>query len=205
LLNTFGDTNAPAARTNSSAFVHESTRFSFPDAVENFRRVDIHKYDKEGRDMGVGYNSPLPIAATVYVYPGPKDFSVLPALKSKDMSEALLNQHFKLCKQDITRNHPEAKFLGEGNCTITQGKNKFEGRKATYSFDYKFGPQAVESISELYVFLLEPGVKFLATDRHFVKYRVTYPAAMKSEAESETSAFMAKLPWPVKEQKKAKP
>ena len=63
---------------------------------------------------------------------------------------------------------------------------------------YKFGLMAQETTSELYVFLIEPNVKFLVTSRYFVTYRVTYPAKKETAAETEVAAFLTDLAWPTK-------
>ena len=160
-------------------------------ANERFRSHD-------GRDVGVGYNSPTPIAATVFIYPGPKDFALLPAPKLENVSEALLDQHFQVCKQDILRNHSDGKMIAESPCKIVQGKNRIEGKRASFSLSYKFGSFPQKSVSELYVFLIDPSVKFLVTDREFVKYRFTYPILEKAHAESEVAAFLSDLAWPTK-------
>ena len=89
-------------------------------------------------------------------------------------------------------------MIAESPCQIVQGKNRIEGKRASFSLSYKFGSLPQESVSELYVFLIDPSVKFLVTDREFVKYRFTYPTARKTEAEPEVSAFMNRLVWPAK-------
>lgn len=187
-----------SAQSTSSLYVHPFTRFSFPESVGSFRRVEIDKYDQEGRDVGVGYNASIPIAATVFVYPGPKDFALVPAPKQEGVSDSLLVRHFEQCKQDIFRAHPDAKLLGESNFTLVQGKNEFYGKRAVFSLKYNFGLLARESTSELYVFLMEPGLKFLLTDRYFVMYRITYPSGKGAEAEPQVSELMTNLSWPVK-------
>jgi hypothetical protein len=158
--------------------------------------VRIHKYDLKGKDIGVGYNSPSPITMTVYVYPGPKDFAITPVPKSMSASEQVLEQHFKICKQEVMTGNPNVELLGEAKCKVVQGGHGFEGRKAVFSMSYDFGGVLQASISELYVFVMEPGVKFLLTDRQFVKYRATYPEAKRSQAEAEVGAFMHELVWP---------
>jgi len=183
-----------------STFVHSFTKFSFPESVGSFHRLKVQKYDPQGRDIGVGYDSSTPIALTVFVYPGPKDFALLPSPKLGDVSEGLLDGHFQTCKKDIIRHHSDARLITEGACEIVQGGNRFKGRKAVYSLNYTFGPLAKPqlSLSELYVFLVEPGLKFLATDRNFNKYRITYPETKKVQTETEVSEFMNNLLWPVK-------
>jgi hypothetical protein len=190
-----GDRTSPS---NSSTFVHPFSKFAFPDSVGVFRRIEVRKYDREGRDVGVGYNSSTPIAATVFVYPGPKDFSILPSPMSSDVSQGLLGQHFQTCKQEILRSHPDARLISERSFKLIQGDNQFEGMKATFSMSYKFGLTSQDSTSEVYLFLVEPGMKLLVTGRQFVKYRATYPTTKGAQAESEFAAFMTNLVWPTK-------
>ena len=182
----------------SPTFVHTFTKFSFPVSVGTFHRSNVQKYDGKGKDIGVGYNSSTPIAATVFVYPGAKDFALLPSPKLENVSEALLDTQFQACKLDILRHHPDAKLIGEGSCNIVQGSNQFTGKKSTYSLGYNFGFASQESVSELCVFLIEPSVKFLLTERYFVKYRITYPLSRRGQAESEVASFMTDLVWPAK-------
>jgi len=195
-------TNAPrrdsSEQPESSTFVHSFTKFSFPESIGVFHRVNVRKFDPEGRNVGVGYNSPTPIAATVFVYPGPKDFALLPSPKLEGVSETLLDQHFQACKQEILRNHADAKLTSENLCKIVKGKNRFEGKRAVFSMTEKFGSSDLDSASEVCVFLIEPGVKFLVTGRSFVKYRFTYPIARRPQAQPEVAAFMSDLAWPTK-------
>lgn len=182
----------------SGTYVHASSRFSFPERIGTFRRVEIRKYDQEGRDIGVGYNSPSPVVMTVYVYPGPKDFALTPAAKSMSASEVVLDSHFRGCEHAVLKEHPDAKLLGEARCKLVQGRQEFEGRKAVFSMQYRYGMTSQPSVSELYVFVIEPGTKFLLTGRQFVKYRATYPVADKVKGETELASFMGELVWPTK-------
>ncbi len=133
---------------------------------------------------------------TVYVYPGPKDVSVLPSPNQENVSEALLDQHFQVCKQEIIRNHPDAKFMSESPCKIIQGKSQFKGKKAVFTLNYKFGLFEQESVSELYLFLIEPNMKFLVSDRYFVKARDTFPSGKLDAAKPELQSFLTALAWP---------
>ena len=184
--------------SSSSTFVHSFTKFSFPESIGTFHRVNVQKNDREGKDVGVGYNSSIPIAATVFVYPSSKDLALYPSPKLENASESLLDHHFEAYKQNVLQAHPDAKLISEGPGTIVQGKNQFGGKKAVFSLGYKFGIAPQKSVSELYVFLIEPNVKFLLTERYFVTYRITYPANLKSQAEKEVSSFLSELKWPTK-------
>lgn len=183
---------------DSSTFVHAFTKFSFPKSVGKFQRVKIQKYDHDGKDVGVGYDSSLPIAATIFAYPGAKDFALLPSPKLENVSELLLTHHFESCKQDVFRAHTDAKLINESPYTLIQGDHRFDGKKAVFSMRYNFGFASQDSVSELYVFLIEPSVKFLLTERYFMTYRITYPTNKKAEAEAEIATFMADLAWPTK-------
>lgn len=190
--------SSSASQPSTETFVHSHTKFSFPETIGEFKRVRIQKYDKKGKAVSVGYSNPSPVAMTVYVYPGPKDFAITPVPKSMSASENVLQQHFRTCKQEVVTGNQNVKLLGEAKCKVIQAGHEFEGRKAVFSMSYGFGGVPQPSISELYVFVMEPGVKFLLTDRQFVKYRATYPEAKRSQAEAEVGAFMHELVWPTK-------
>jgi hypothetical protein len=187
-----------APSSSSSTFVHSFTKFSFPESIGTFHRVTVRKNDREGKDVGVGYNSSTPIAATIFIYPAPKNFALYPPPKPGNASESLLEHHFEACKQNVLQAHPDAKLISEGPGTIVQGKNQLGGKKAVFSLGYKFGIAPQKSVSELYVFLIEPNVKSLSAERYFVAYRITYPADLKSRAEKETRSFLSELKWPMK-------
>ncbi len=59
----------------NGAFVHAASGFPMPVRVGPFERAEVVQYDEEGLDLSAGYNAvvgektPLPIVATVYVYP----------------------------------------------------------------------------------------------------------------------------------------
>jgi hypothetical protein len=180
------------------AYVHRYSKFSFPRQIGKFHYIGAHEFDPAGKDISVGYNSPTPVAATVYVYPAPENVSLLPAPRLQNVSNALLDREFQLHKLAITRAHSDARLVSEGPCEIVQGKNYFQGKKAVYSLAYRFGVSNQDCLSELYLFLIEPGVMFLANDRQYVEYRITYPAAAQDRATNEINSFLSSLSWPVK-------
>jgi hypothetical protein len=112
------------------------------------------------------------------------------------VSESLINHEFELCKLEILKMHPDARLISEAPYEIIQGNNHFKGQKATYSLAYKFGSSNLDSLSELYIFLIEPGQMFLADHRQYVEYRITYPADLKDECEKEINSFLTQLTWP---------
>jgi len=178
--------------------VHPYSKFSFPTKMENFRFTGIHKYDREGKDISVEYDSPTPIAATVYVYPAAKNFTLLPSPAMQDVGLGLIDMEFQNCKKEISHIHPDAHLLQEGWYQLVQGNHHFQGRKAAYSMNFSFGPAKQDSFSELYIFLIEPSIMFLVNDRQYVEYRFSYPTNMAGPAAQEIASFLSELKWPVK-------
>ncbi|MDB6018895.1 MAG: hypothetical protein JWR19_3384 [Pedosphaera sp.] len=179
-------------------YVHSYSKFSFPKQIEQFRFDHQVNYDSEGKDISVGYNSSTPIAATVYIYPAAKNFSLLPAPPLNQVTESLIAREFELRKSEISKSHPDARLISEHSFGIVQDDNHFNGKKATFSMQYKFGSFPTDSQSELYIFLIEPGTMFLTNDRQYVEYRITYPAALKDQSQREINSFLSELTWPVK-------
>jgi hypothetical protein len=190
------DKGAPAK--TGIAYVHSHSKFSFPKQIDKFQFIGTHEFDPSGRDVSVGYNSPTPVAATVYVYPAPGNVSQMPAPRLQNVSVALFDREFQLHKLAIAKSHTDARLISEGPCEIVQGKNHFKGKKAIYSLAYRFGISNQNCLSELYLFLIEPGAMFLVSDRQYLEYRITYPAAVQGRATNEIGSLLSKLTWPVK-------
>jgi hypothetical protein len=196
---TNGSTRDKGSSTKDGiAYIHPNSKFSFPKQIGKFQFIGTHEFDPSGKDISVGYNSPTPVAVTVYVYPAAKNVSQLPAPRLQNVSDALLDHEFQLHKLAISKSHPDARLISEGPCEIVQGKNHFQGKKAVYSLAYRFGVSNQNCLSELYLFLIEPGVMFLVNDRQYLEYRITYPAAVQSRATNEIGSFLSSLTWPVK-------
>jgi hypothetical protein len=189
--------NASSAKSEV-AYVHSYSKFSFPKQIGKFQFVESHEYDRDGKDISVGYNSPTPIAVTIYVYPAAKNFALLPQPALQGVSESLIEHELKNREQEILHFHPNAHFISEDPCEIIQGNSHFKGTKAVYSMAYKFGLSNQDCLSELYIFLIEPGVMFVADNRQYVEYRITYPAVLKDQSEKEISSFLTQLTWPTK-------
>src|SRR3954463_6501539 len=69
-------TGLPADQKDNDAYVHPASKFSFPKRINNFKFAGVIRYAHDDSDISVGYNSPTPTVATVYVYPAPKNMSV---------------------------------------------------------------------------------------------------------------------------------
>lgn len=56
-------------------YVHAGSGIRFPDSVAGFVRTGPRKYDKAGKDVGIGYVRTIdgvPVEATIFVFPPPR-------------------------------------------------------------------------------------------------------------------------------------
>ena len=174
-------------------YVHEPSGMVFPQAVLDFKRVQIFRYDKEGRDVSAGYNlerDDFVIIATVYVYPMPSDVRDVPVPASgKPSAEAVAVNwalHFEEVKKAVMMAHPDATLLKADEVKVTQGKVTKSGLHALFRFAQPTpdGQQMVRS--EAYLF---------THGKWFIKYRLTYPEAHAEQSVKDIKAFMETLKW----------
>ena len=157
------------------AWVHEPTGFKFPADVGTFARLGGTRYDKDGRNVSVAYGErALRVLVTAFVYPNTPGMS--------------LAQHFEQVKRELRSVNPMAKALADGQWTLQQGKKKFTGRRAAFTFktDMRDG-EKLEVVSEVY--LLQLGDQF-------VKFRVTCPQDKYEAASERVGRFLEALKLP---------
>jgi hypothetical protein len=176
-------------------YVHPISKFAFPPQVGPFSRLEVRQYDSEGADIGVGYNSPNPTVVTVYVYPAAKNVALLPQPKDSGITQLLLDREFDLRKREILQGHRNSIMCGESAFELVQGERRLNGRRALFNYQEQFASKDQMIASELYVFLREPGVMFGVNDRHFVKYRISYPKSRSEDGEREVAGFLADFKW----------
>ena len=162
----------------TQVYTNEPTQFQFPPKVAEFQREsELTQYDREGRDIGVGYNNLLQsVAATVLVYP----------IAQRPPNDTLKG-HFETCKTEVLNHHAGAKLLAEGKAEVSPGGHKREGLQAAFSSTEVFAHQRQAVRSELYLF---------THGKSFVLFRITYPVRNQAAAEPPLKAFIDGLPWP---------
>src|SRR5689334_2160051 len=74
--------------SRAATYTNAPSRFRFPPRIGSFERDQVTEYDRQGQDVGVGYNDlGHDVAVTVFVYPiaqrAPND---------------TLSGHFTICK-----------------------------------------------------------------------------------------------------------
>jgi hypothetical protein len=164
---------APLALPEGEPYVHEPSGFRFPVAVGTFQRVSAYRYDEEGRNVSVTFNDQgLKIVMTAYVYPH---------------TGATLDAHFKQVTADVTRAHPGARVRSAGEWKLKQGERGFARRLAEFRFVNEFAGKRQELTSRAYL---------LRAGEHFIKFRVTHPAAAGADAGERIDRFLAALVLP---------
>ena len=157
-------------------YLHRDSGITFPQEVAHFVRQNIH--GSNGPDgVGAGYELSEPwgdVVATVYVYPAGPAF---PGRSTKQ---------FNLAKWALLNKHSEAETLCTGAVLLTNLGRQVIGQRAMYRFNGPFLGVYQPVISELLVF--ERGT-------WFVKFRVSYPASLREEAQPHVDGLLENFPW----------
>ena len=133
--------------------------------------------DPHGYDVSIAYNDATHlIVATVYVYPSPFPMDT-PAFENQ----------FALCKQAVKKATREAQLKAEASTELSQAGQRRNGKRAVFTFQREFFGKHQPVRSELYLFQHE---------KHFIKYRMTYPESQRSVAERLVHDFLTDLKWP---------
>ena len=169
---------------------HPGSQMIFPENVGRFQRVQITQFAAAEKDVGVGYNlndPTTPVAATVYIYPAPRVVSIgSPPDVVETARRHVFQGHLNALKSEIMRGHPDARLISDEDFTLTQAEQSFTGRKVTFEFDYTFGTQPQDSISELLLF---------QRGTWLIKYRITFPKAISAEVQDTITDFLKGLTW----------
>lgn len=179
----------PTTQTPVGDFTHSGTQFTFPGSIGGFKRSEVNQYDKSGKDVSVGYNldSPDPISATVYVYPGRdvlnlgSDSGVVAAAK-----DFLDQKEFEGTKDAILATTPGLTLVSEDKSFAISSPSKQLGRRAIFQ-----GRGLIHGAPTL----LRTEVDLFGFGDWFISYRFTYPGE-SSTAPALILNFMNSLEWP---------
>jgi hypothetical protein len=172
-------------------YVQAASGMTFPESVNDFRRVTVLQYKPDGSDMSVGYVRAQPnaeIVATAYSFPSPT-----PA--AADAGQPMNQIRSKICGavaggvvRDMRAANPSRKLLQADQPSLTQNGVAQNGYHAVYSMTAPtFMNRQQEAVKdEVYIFCYAGG-------RWTVEYRFTYPAA--TDAGPSIAQFMTDLKW----------
>jgi len=159
------------------AVLHPASRFAFPAQVGPFERANVKHHDAQGEALSADYTLAETAVITVYVYPEPPTDA-----KAGD----LLERHVQAMKGAVGHN-PDLRLLSEAPVDVTQNGRAYQGRRLTFEYRGSFGGVEQELFAKHYLFLL---------GRHFIQYRVIYPAAEDVKTSPLIQSFLNDLRWP---------
>jgi len=172
-------------------YVQAASGMTFPEAVDDFRRVSVLQYKPDGSDMSAGYVRRQPnaeIVATAYSFPSPTP----PAADAGQPVDQVRNNVCRAVAGGIVRDmraaNPSLKPLQADQPTLTQNGVAQNGYHAVYSMTVPtFMNRQQEAVKdEVYIFCYAGG-------KWTVEYRFTYPAA--TDAGASIAQFMNDLKW----------
>ncbi len=160
----------------------------FPAKVLDFQRISQRTYNRNGTDVGVGYNQlrpEMPIIATVYVYPStPVIAAGSPDDVVQDARARQTKAEFESRQREVTNAHPGASLLGQEEVSLSEHGVAYHGWHGRFSYTQQMagGPAALHS--DLFAFGYLAG-------RWDLEYRFSYPAPL--DARRDIDAFMHAL------------
>jgi hypothetical protein len=153
---------------------HPFSGFAFPSTVASFQREQVTRFDKEGKNLGVGYNDPkAPAVITIYVYPAPAPYS-----------PGSLRKHFDDCRKELLTRH-------EGVQTVLEHATKPRGRYQGFGWIYSY--------RDIFAGQKQPVVSWLTVyqkDNVIVKFRETYPDSTADASAKAIGKFQETFVWP---------
>jgi hypothetical protein len=154
----------------------------FPVRVGGFRRSQVYRYDRDGKDVSAAYELATPrgrLLITVYIYPA--------ASAAAESRARLCDSEFAAVNSAITNQHGNAAPAERGAALPVDGVETKLGHRSAYRFSSRFDDevQALRSEAHLYCYV---GGDWL------VKYRVTAPVAV--ETLGPVADFIRDGPWP---------
>ena len=172
-------------------FTEPMTGMLFPEAVNDFQRVNVIKYKPDGSDESGGYNRIIPdaeINATVYVFPSLSLISIgSPQYVIDDARSRLCESQFHGVEREVMVAHPDAQRLSEEQVMLEQQGQIYRGFRASYKLlNPKFFGRSQVSQSDAYLFCFVGG-------KWTVEYRFDYPLGY--DAGPPIAAFMRDLKW----------
>ncbi len=159
------------------AVIHPASHFAFPAQVGPFERSNVKHHDPQGEALSADYTLAATAVMTVYVYPEPP---------ADGKPGNLLERHVQAMKIGGSQN-PDLRLLSDGPVDVTQNGRAYEGRRVTFEYRGSFGGVEQELFAKHYLFLL---------GRHFIQYRVIYPATLDAKVSPLVQSFLNELRWP---------
>lgn len=162
---------------------HRYANAAFPTRFGGYERVQLHRYDEAGRDVGANYNFRTGegrLNMSVYIYPAPA------AAKKADRIRAC-KAEFDSVNASVVQAYDNARPVSVGPAMRVRGVPTALSHRSTFSYDSYFDDhvQALQSEAHLYCYV---------GGDWFVKHRITTPVAVR--AQRPIKDFIRQGPWP---------
>ena len=174
------DSAEPNQLEVKGTYIHPYYSMGFPEEVSQFRRINITQFDTHGYDLGVDYVL-LALGAEVHI-----SVYVYPVKDSQGSPDDVVERHFVQVKSELTRVHPGARMISEGEASLSLAPDAAgKGKRAVFSYEGVRLKRRQQLRSELCLFLRGPW---------FVKYRMTYPETQSDAVELHIKSYMNAVP-----------
>jgi hypothetical protein len=176
------------------SYTQAPTGMTYPETVDQFRRVNVIRYKPDGSDESAGYNDVTPmheINMTVYVFPSPSIISIgSPQSVIEDTRQRLCRDQYETVQREIEGAHPDAVLVEKKDISLTQTGMTHTGHFASYDLTNAkfFGRADVPSRSEAYLYCYVGG-------KWSVEYRIDHPRDF--DAGVAIARFMQDLAWTI--------
>ncbi len=164
--------SSPQSIHVSGDYKQESTGLTFPEIIQNFRRVALTRFDEKAMNIGVGYNHlEMPIVLTLYSYPAPEVLSIgSPPEVIAAAKKVLFDNAYEENKQSILVAHPNSQFISEESYTVSG----MDGMYALFTYSENFAGSFQKVSSRLYLFQRGDAL---------IKYRISTPESINATNE----------------------
>jgi hypothetical protein len=173
----------------SGPYQHAPSGMTFPTSLGSFQRSGVMRFDRDGKDVSVGYNCKderHPIVATSYVYPAleVQSFASPPEMVAQMRARLAVNA-YEEPKRGVLAAHPGARLVAEGDAPAHFAGALQPGRMAVFELEEELEGVRVPVRSYLFVYLDVPRRDWV------VKFRITHPRGMNGD--EEIRAFIEHL------------
>jgi hypothetical protein len=183
----------PAPVAVEGEFVHAPSGMAFPERIGAFQRVDVKRYDAEGRNVSVGYNlarGPFVLIATAYVYPQPEPSSFLAGEEAVEEWRARLDlRELQANVSAVASAHREDALeeTSRGPVSVRSQGGTHEGTRVSWDMVNALGTPRLRGTTHLHLFCR-------VGDGWIVKFRFTHPRGV--DCAPAIDALMSGLRWP---------
>jgi hypothetical protein len=171
-----GDSAEPFVSTEL-AWVHPATGMAFPNEVDSFLAVDVASYDELGHNSSVTYINDRDVRVTVYVYPNLR--TTLDAATARD-------REFREVVDTIGMFFDRFEVTAADDVMVEHGGGS-EGLVMRGQGYLPDGEQLVRYHTVLMLF---------THGDWFIKYRATYPFALREAGMTDFQRLFDALTWP---------